>query len=66
MSEFNKVTIGRSPHDEESLIKGLLKDFKNNNGHIELKGMGGTVTIEPTEKLNYLGDIQSNTNETSS
>ena len=65
MSNFNEVIIGRSPHDEECLIKGLIRDFANENSHAELNGMGGVVTIIPIEQPSYVGDVLSDTNETS-
>ena len=65
MKEANKVLIGLGPHDEESLIKGLIKDFENDKGHSELKGTGGVVMIEPTEKLSYVGETPNDKSETS-
>ena len=59
MSEFNKVTIGRSPYDQELAIKGL----KNNlgNGLTELKGTGGSVKLgiyneNNSESITFLGE----------
>lgn len=44
MSEFNKVTIGNSPYDEESLIEGLRKNIES--GHFGLKESGHTIKME--------------------
>ncbi len=52
MSEFNKVTIGRSPHDEESLIKGLIRDFENAKNNPLSEDMTGPIWIGSTIKDN--------------
>lgn len=44
MSEFNKVIIGNSPYDQQSLIAGLKKDIEN--GNLGPKECGRTIKME--------------------
>ena len=45
MSEFSQVTIGLSPFDEESLAKGLIRDFENSKNNQNLSVMGGAISL---------------------
>ena len=60
MSEFNEVTVGRSPHDEECLINGLIRDFKNTKNHHDLNIMGGSISLglsdNHVESTNIIGE----------
>ncbi|MCT4635378.1 MAG: hypothetical protein N4A31_03915 [Rickettsiales bacterium] len=67
MSEFNKVTIGRSPHDEECLINGLIRDFENAKDKKNLSIVGGTISLGLDNDLHsndFVGDtLPSNTTQ---
>ncbi len=67
MSEFNKVTIGRSPHDEECLINGLIRDFENAKDKKNLSIVGGTISLgldNGSHSNDFVGDtLPSNTTQ---
>jgi len=68
MSESNKVTIGRSPHDEECLINGLIRDFENAKKNNIQEDLNSPIWIGlPIEKdayVNISGEIAAAHNQT--
>jgi hypothetical protein len=55
MSEFNKVIIGKSPYDPESIIAWFKENPKN--GITELKGTGGSIKLGMDDGNHVSGNL---------
>lgn len=58
MSKFDSITIENSPYDPESIVAGLIHDFKNSNSNLNSQGvkaaLGGTINLELFNKTSLL------------